>query len=199
MTPIIGERKAFIYRLIKTASRLYLFPFFRIQMNGLENLPQRDAFILLPKHQRWQDIPLLGLTISRPLYYIAKYELFLNPVSAWFISSMGGIPLNRSRPLESRRSLKMMIELLRKGEGVVVFPEGAYYRDSMGSVHAGLLRMVLSRLTIPLIPVGIRYSAGRGRTLVRINIGSPVYKDSSIPVDKLINNIEKELARLSGF
>lgn len=57
---------------------------------------------------------------QRPILsiYVAKHELFTNPLSNWFLGSLGGIPLNRDRPLESRRSIRAMIEFLREGEGV---------------------------------------------------------------------------------
>ena len=176
-----------------------LCPFFKIQAGGQGNLPQKGAFILLPKHQRWEDIPLLSLTAPRPLYYIAKSELFQNRISEWFIASLGGIPLNRARPLESRRSFKMTLEFLRKGEGVVIFPEGTYYENRLGPGHAGLIRMILSRFTLPIIPVGIAYTEGRGRTLVRINFGIPIYDYSSGNAVELLDQMMKEIARLSGL
>jgi 1-acyl-sn-glycerol-3-phosphate acyltransferase len=133
------------------------------------------------------------------LYYVAKYELFLNPVSRWFISSLGGIPINRSRPLESRQSLKTMLELLEKGEGIVIFPEGTYYRRRMGLGHVGLIRMIQSRSTVPFIPVGINYAAKSARTLVEINFGRAVYEGSSNRVETFLDQMMKEIARLSGF
>ena len=199
MTIFFGERNAALFKLTKFVAKPLLYPFFRIETIGLENLPERGSFILLPKHQRWEDIPLLGLVIPRPLYYIAKYELFLNPILRWFLSSLGGIPLNRARPLKSRRSFKMIVESLQAEEGIVIFPEGTYYRDSMGSGRGGLIKMILSRFTIPLIPTGIRYSGNRGRTLVQINIGHHVYGDSLIAVDEFLDHIMKEIGRLSGF
>jgi 1-acyl-sn-glycerol-3-phosphate acyltransferase len=132
-----------------------LTPLFRIEIEGLKNLPRDSAFILLSKHQRWEDIPLLSLATPRPLYYIAKYELFKNALSNRFFSSLGGIPLNRQRPLESRRFLQTTIQLLEKGEGVVIFPEGTYYHNKMGPGQTGMVRCGRSRLKLPFIPVGI--------------------------------------------
>jgi len=194
-----GERKASIVWLTKTVARLFLAPLFKIKKTGLENLPEKSAFILLPKHQRWEDIPLLSLATPRPLYYIAKYELFQSSISRRLIYSMGGIPLNRERPLESRRSLKMMMGFLKNGEGVVIFPEGTYYVNKMGPGYSGLIRMIRSRVLLPFIPVGIRYSEQRGRMLVRINFGQPIYEKEPGNVDKIFTRIMGEIARLSGF
>jgi len=195
----MGIRKNWVVKAIKTTSRILLSPFFHLETEGTENLPQKSAFILLPKHQRWVDIPLLSLATPRPLYYVAKYDLFKNPLSNWFIRSLGGIPLNRQRPLESRQSLKVMIKFLIKGEGVVVFPEGTYYRNKIGPAHAGIVRFILSRFSIPFIPVGMNYSGKGIRTLVRINFGKAIYSDPSVPAGSFLDNVMKEIAGLSGL
>ena len=101
--------------------------------------------------------------------------------------------------MESRRSLNVMIELLRESEGIVIFPEGTYHTGGMGSGHIGLVRMVLSRIAIPFIPVGIGYSKGRWRTLARISIGRPIYGDSPRSVNKVIDHAMEEIAKLSGL
>ena len=195
----MGIRKNWVVKATKTTSRVLMSPFFRLETEGTENLPQKSAFILLPKHQRWVDIPLLSLATPRPLYYVAKYDLFKNPLSNWFIRSLGGIPLNRQRPLESRQSLKVMIEFLKKGEGIVVFPEGTYYRNKIGPAHAGIVRFVLSRFSIPFIPVGMNYLGKGVRTLVRINFGKAIYADPSVPASSFLDNVMKEIAGLSGL
>jgi len=193
----MGIGKNWVVKATKTTNRILLSPFFRLETEGTENLPQKSAFILLPKHQRWMDIPLLSLVTPRPLYYVAKYDLFTNPLSNWFIRSLGGIPLNRQRPLESRQSLKVMIEFLKEGEGVVVFPEGTYYRNKIGPAHAGIVKLILSRFSIPFIPVGMNYSGKGIRTLVRINFGKAIYSDPSASAGPFLDNMMKEIAGLS--
>ena len=81
MTPLVRERNHSVFWITRIMAKLLLSPFFQIETGGIEHLPKKSAFILLPKHQRWEDIPLLGVVTPRPLYYIAKYELFMNPVS----------------------------------------------------------------------------------------------------------------------
>lgn len=193
-----GRREGF-FRVFRYLTRLLLWPFYRLETRGVQHLPEDSAFILLVKHQRWEDIPLLGLATPRPLYYIAKTELFKNAVSNWFISALGGIPLNRQRPLESRRFLQAAIAFLQKGEGIVIFPEGTYYRDKMGPGQAGMVKFVLSRLELPLIPVGIAYIAGSRRTGVRINFGKAYLAGPSLAADAVVNRMMTEIAALSGL
>ena len=192
-------RKEGFFRFFKFLTRLLLLPFFRLETDGLQNLPEDSAFILLVKHQRWEDIPLLGLATPRPLYYIAKYELFKNTLSNWFISALGGIPLNRQRPLESRRFLQTTIAYLQKGEGIVIFPEGTYYRDKMGPGQIGMVKFVLSRLELPLIPVGIAYTAGGRRIGVRINFGKGYHAGPALAAEAVVDRMMGQIAELSGL
>lgn len=188
-----------VFRLTLLASRVLLFPFFRVQARGLSGLPRKGSFLLLPKHQRWEDVPLLGMTVGRPLYYVAKHELFETPLSRWFITSLGGIPLNRKRPMESRASIKILWALLQRGEGVVIFPEGTYYKGTMGPGRSGLIRMVVGRMQLPCVPVGIRYLPGRYPTPVRITFGSPVPWEHGTDGQEFYQRIMREIARLSDL
>ena len=192
-------RRGWVFWITKTVGRVLLSPFFHPKTGGVNNLPQKSAFILLPKHQRWEDIPLLGLATPRPLHYIAKSELFTNPQTVGESWSQAVVPLNRQRPLESRHSLKSLISLLREGEGAVVFPEGTYYSNKMGPGHVGMIRLILSRVTPPFIPVGVRYSRKGFRTLVQVNFGKPFYAESGTSPNTLLDHMMKQIAELSGL
>jgi 1-acyl-sn-glycerol-3-phosphate acyltransferase len=195
----IGGRNLLVLEIIKVIARFVLTLFFDIRITGTENVPEKSPFILLPKHQRWEDIPLLGLSIKRPLYYIAKYELFGNIFSSWFITSLGGLPLNRESPFKSRESFKFMMEVLKDGEGVVVFPEGTYYKGSMGKGRVGLIRMIIARFSVLFVPVGIKYSREKWRTNVNITIGKPIFGDSTMSLNEFMRRIMHDIASLSGF
>jgi 1-acyl-sn-glycerol-3-phosphate acyltransferase len=193
----LGERRLPVYNLVKKISALALLPFFRLQVIGHDNIPEKGPFLLLPKHQCWEDIPLLAMAIERPLYFIAKYELFRNPLSRLLLSSLGGLPLNRLRTSESIQTVKKVFELLKKGEAVVVFPEGTYHKQRMGKGHKGLIRMILSRSVAPLVPLGVNYSKEGHRIHARIEIGRPVLLESSCGINKGLDLAFMEIARLS--
>jgi 1-acyl-sn-glycerol-3-phosphate acyltransferase len=199
MTPLLQARKGIISSVARPIARVFLSLLYRLQVIGQENLPSHNAFVLLPKHQRWEDIPLLNLATPRSLSYVAKQELFNIPALGWFLPALGGIPLNRSRPMESRQSLRVIQGLLGEGEAVVVFPEGTYYRNRMGPGHVGLIRMIRSRFKVPFIPTGVRYKAKGCYTEVQIKFGRVIYEDSSVKADLLLDKIMKEIARLSGY
>lgn len=195
----MAERIDLIYRLTRMLGRSTFWPLFAVRREGLKHLPQAGGFVLLPKHQRWEDIPLLSVACPRPLYYVAKTELFSNALKRPIITALGGIPLDRQRPMASRNHLRAMKKTLSSGEGIVVFPEGTYYPGRMGSGRIGIIRMLLSRIKGPFIPVGIRYVRGSWRTEVTIRFGQGLYGASKAGSDDFADRMMGEIARLSGF
>ena len=193
------KRSPAAYLAVKLLLKLFLWPFFRLEVRGARNLPRDRAFILLPKHQRWEDIPFTGFAVPRQLYFVAKHELFKTRFTDRLFKALGGIPLNRKKPLESRRYLQSAIRMLENGEGVVVYPEGTYFRKKMGPGHTGMLRFILARLSMPLIPVGICYSLDGWRIRVRVSIGRVTYQQPNEPADRLLVRIMGEMAALSGY
>lgn len=193
------KRSPTAYMAVKLILKMLLFPFFRLEASGLQNLPRDSAFILLPKHQRWEDIPFIGFTVPRQLYFIGKQELFKTRFTDWFFKAIGGIPLNRQKPIASRRYLLASIRMLEKGEGVVLYPEGTYFRKKMGPGHTGMLRFILARLAMPLIPVGIHYRLAGWRIHVKVAIGQVTYQRPFEPADQLLIRLMGEMAVLSGY
>jgi 1-acyl-sn-glycerol-3-phosphate acyltransferase len=168
-------------------------------VKGQGNVPSANSCIFLPKHQRWEDIPLLGLASPVPLYYVAKKELFMNRLSSWFMTSLGGIPLDRHRPLASRTSIQAVVGLLKGEARVVIFPEGTYYRNCMGPGHAGLIRLIHSRIEARFIPVGIRYSRKGMRRRVDIRFGKTIPWESSMEPETFLAAAMREIKLLSGL
>jgi len=195
----LKEINPFLYHLTRTAAKIALAPFFKVVVEGRERLSPKGPFVLLCKHQCWQDIPLLGLASPWPLYYVAKYELFIHPLSRWFVSALGGVPLNRKRPLASRDSIRKIIRLIQNGERIVVFPEGTYYRNKMGPGHSGIIRAIHAKAEVPFVPVGIHYDEGKMQKRVKIRFGEPLFMDASKGVDEFLVRAMREIADLSDL
>jgi len=191
--------KAWAFWPTKRLAQVVLAPFFSIRVQGKENLPRDTGFVLLPKHQRWVDIPLLSLAASRPLYYVAKYELFRIPPIGWYLKSLGGIPLNRAQPVRTKSSLQKVLAALSSGQGVVVFPEGTYYEGKIGPVRTGVIWFILNRIEVPYVPVGIHYRKGFWRTKVNIRFGAPIFASSAPGLASFMEEIMKKIVGLSGL
>jgi 1-acyl-sn-glycerol-3-phosphate acyltransferase len=194
-----GGRNEILLGLIRVLGWLFFLPFMDIRFEGRDRIPSNGAFVLLPKHQRWEDIPIIGLACPHALYYIAKMELFRTRLTRWFISSLGGLPLDRQQPLKSRESLRRMTAILEGGGGIVVFPEGTYYRGRVGAGRIGIVRLLLSRVFVPFIPVGLEYRRKRWRTVVTVRFGHPCRPEEGEADRVFLGRVMQDIARLSGL
>ncbi len=196
---VLPERNRLAVSLVKVISKAVLSPFFKLNIRGIENIPEKGSFVLLPKHSRWEDIPLISISVKRSLFFVAKQELFNSFISRKCIAMLGGLPLDRSRPVRSRDTLVSVLQKLKEGDGVVVFPEGTYYNNKVGPGHAGLIKMFYSNTDTLFIPAGIKYTEGRVRKTVSIIFGNPVKSDYFKNSEELFVYTMKEIAGLSGL
>ena len=104
--------------IIRTTSWL-LFGF---KVIGTENVPRQGAFIYAVNHQSYVDPPMVAVSIPRVLHFFAKKELFENFLFGTIISCFNAIPVRRG--VYDPKSLGRALEALKKGEGLMFFPEG---------------------------------------------------------------------------
>ncbi|MEW6027340.1 MAG: lysophospholipid acyltransferase family protein [Planctomycetota bacterium] len=139
-----------LYLLVHFISRILAIVFWRLRVFGRENIPEGGA-VLASNHQSYFDPVLIGITLNRPVYFLARKELFeANWLFGWLIRNVHAIPLER-RVFDSS-GLRQAIEVLQKGGLLVVFPEGT--RTSNGEISG--IRKGVSLLTreanVPLVP-----------------------------------------------
>lgn len=184
---------------MRPVAQLALGANFKLQVAGGAHVPPTGPVLLLPKHQRWEDIPLLALASPRPLYYLAKYELFRFDFIKRILMCMGGIPINRTKPMESRAQLRRLSQLMAEGEGIVVFPEGTYYPHGIGPGHAGMIRFIINRFQMPVVPVGIQYRKSAARIKARVNFGEAEYAYPTPVKRPWVQSVMHRIAMLSGL
>ncbi len=196
------KRSPIVYLLTRKIARLVLSFFYKIETEMKESLPEQGPVIILPKHQHWTDIPLVGLAFSSPLYFVAKKELFRYPLLRHYFTLGGGIPVDRERAIRTLDSFKKLLDLLKRKERIVIFPEGTYVRNVVGKGKSRLLQMILTfqeeyKIKIPFIPVGIRYGERKGwRRRVEICIGAPLFAEKRSEATSLTRRAMEEISRL---
>jgi 1-acyl-sn-glycerol-3-phosphate acyltransferase len=179
--------------------------YFSLKVRGLENLPACGPAIICPKHQRWEDIPLIGMALPPPLHYIAKAELFQQPVVRELLGAWGGVPLDRQNPRATLSSFKRLLPLLQEGAYVVLFPEGTYVRGAVGPGKHRLIQMLLKLQhrnglgLLPFVPVGVAYLPGTWGYRVEVKLGPALYAPQSRQAQDLTYGLMEQIARLSGF
>lgn len=155
--------------------------FWRLRLQGTEHVPRTGAFILSPVHRSNIDTPLVCAVTSRALRYMGKDTMWKYGFSAWFFTSLGGFPVHRGTA--DREALRRCIELLERGEPVVMFPEGTRRSGPVVDELFDGPAYVSLRTGAPIVPVGIGGSEaamGKGDSMihpVRLSmvVGPPIH------------------------
>jgi len=199
---MVLKRNSVIYSVTKGVAHLVFSIFYRIETEKKTTLPDDGPMIILPKHQYWTDIPIISLAFKPLLYFVAKKELFKYPLIRDYLSLLGGLPVDRKQSIRTLDSFRTLVSLLRAGEKIVIFPEGTYFRNGVGSGKSRLLQMILrfqSELgyPIPFIPVGIRYGERSGwRRQVEVCIGAALLAERESDAIPLTHRAMEEISRL---
>jgi 1-acyl-sn-glycerol-3-phosphate acyltransferase len=129
---------------------------------GAENLPRTGGAVLASNHVSFADPPWIGACVHRRVYAMAKRELFEAPIFGWIIHSVFAFPVDRS--IADHVALRHGIDLVSRGELLLIFPEGG--RSPDGEVQKGSIApaMVAGRVGVPILPVAI---VGTDRVLPR--------------------------------
>ena len=151
-TMSVKRRKwyAFVKWAIKT---LYFGTHGGIYSVGHENIPASGPLIIAPLHISHLDPPAVACGMMRQLRFMAKEELFHNPIFGWFIGSVGSFPVKRGET--DTESIRKAIALLEAGEAVLIFPEGTRGDgESIQEMSRGVA-MLAKRTKALVVPVGV--------------------------------------------
>jgi 1-acyl-sn-glycerol-3-phosphate acyltransferase len=193
-----------LYRLGRCLTRHTLGRFFNVKVLGLEHLPAQGPAIICPKHQRWEDIPVLGVALPPELHYIAKVELFRYPFVRELLAAWGGVPVDRERPRATLSSFKRLLPLLQQGAYLVLFPEGTYFRGRVGPGKHRFVQLLLKLQSenglgaLPFVPVGVTYHPRRLGYEVEVKVGPPLCATTAQQAAVLTHRLMERIAALSA-
>jgi 1-acyl-sn-glycerol-3-phosphate acyltransferase len=141
------------YWLGYTSSRLAARLFFRFRIVHRERMIQSGPAILAMNHQSYFDPPLAGNASDRAIYFLARRSLLEVPVLRWLLPKLNVIPVNQEAI--DRSALKALIQVVRAGNGALVFPEGGRTPD--GNLQPGLpgIGLVIAKTLAPVVPMRI--------------------------------------------
>jgi glycerol-3-phosphate dehydrogenase (NAD(P)+) len=139
------------------AARLVLVPFFalylRLEGVGAERIPARGPALIAANHRSFLDPFVIGALARRPVYYMAKRELFERRWQARLLGALGAFPVDRGAGDE--QAMETARALLGRGECVAIFPEGTRVRRGpLGRPRRGVGRLAL-QTGAPVIPVAV--------------------------------------------
>jgi 1-acyl-sn-glycerol-3-phosphate acyltransferase len=147
-----------VNRVVFRVVRTFFLPFFRIYFRlstlGREHVPKSGATIYACNHRSFLDPFVISALGRRPLYFVAKRELFeKNRLQTWFLNSLGAFPIDRGHG--DNDSMETALRILARGDGVMIFVEGTRVRPGpLGHPRSGVGRLALQS-GAPVVPVAV--------------------------------------------
>lgn len=146
-----------IYFIGKYIIGPFILLFWRPRVIGKNRLRVKGPAIFIANHISMADPLLIALLSPRVVHFMAKKEIFKNPIGRWFFRSLFAFPINRKTA--DLASLRNAMEVLRKGKVFGIFPEGkrsiTYELDEL---EHGAAFLAL-RSGAPLVPIYIHPSS----------------------------------------
>ncbi len=132
----------FLYRCVRVILVPFFKLYFRLEGIGFERLPRSGPLLLASNHRSFLDPFVIGAMMRRPVYYVAKRELFQPRWQAWLLSSLGAFPIDRGN--SDADAIATAKAILERGDCVVIFPEGKRVRPGpLGAPRRGVGRLAL--------------------------------------------------------
>ncbi len=128
----------------------------RLKVVGLENLDPNQNYIFSSNHLSLIDTPAMVASVPRPLCFLAKKELFSVPFMGWYLRRQGHVPIERSDPKATLRSMAEAARVIREErKSLISFPEGTRSMDGeMLPFKEGTALLAL-RSGTPIVPMAI--------------------------------------------
>jgi 1-acyl-sn-glycerol-3-phosphate acyltransferase len=166
-------------------SRLLARIFFRFRIIHRERMIQSGPVIVAMNHQSYLDPPLAGNACNRAIYFLARRSLLNVPVLRWLLPKLNVIPVNQEGI--DRSALKALIQVIKAGNGALVFPEGSRTLD--GNLQPGLpgIGLIIAKTLAPVVPMrifGAHEALPRGGGRMRFHpitvvVGEPIHFTAS--------------------
>jgi glycerol-3-phosphate dehydrogenase (NAD(P)+) len=168
----------FVYWTLRSILVPTFLVYLRMRRVGREHLPKHGPLLLAANHRSFLDPFVIGTLVRRPVYYMAKRELFEKRWQAWLLNALGAFPVDRGHG--DAAAMDTARAILQRGDCVVVFPEGTRVRRGpLGSPRRGVGRLALET-GVPVAPVAVFGSehVRRGWRIrprrVRLRVGRPM-------------------------
>ncbi len=178
MKRTLGKR--LFYDLLWVVTRVLAVVLFGIRVENRGYVPAEGGALVLSNHQSNFDPVLVGLACDRRLNFLARQTLFEINGLRQLITALDAIPIDREGT--GLAGLKETLRRLKRGEMVLIFPEGTRTRDGAVAPLKPGFRALARRAGVPLVPLAIEgaYAAwprGQrlpGRAKMRVVFGSPL-------------------------
>lgn len=96
---------------------------FRLKTTNRGVIPKNGGIIIAGNHISDWDPPFVGAAVPRGVHFMAKSELFRNPIGGVFLTALGAFPVYRKATVNNQ-AMKTARDLVEAGKALIIFPEG---------------------------------------------------------------------------
>ncbi|MCK6257533.1 1-acyl-sn-glycerol-3-phosphate acyltransferase [Fictibacillus sp. WQ 8-8] len=160
-----------LYKFGKAVCGAFLKSMYKIDIQGLENVPADGGILLCSNHINNFDPPLVGVAAPRDVHFMAKAELFSMPVLKTILPKINAFPVKRG--MSDKQALRNGLSILKEGKVLGLFPEGT--RSKTGQLGQGLAGAGFFALKseAAVVPCAIKGEYKRGKKITII-FGKPI-------------------------
>jgi len=119
-----------------------------LRVYGRDRIPREGPLVLCFNHFSWLDPWALGSVVPRTLYYVAKQEAHDNPIIGPLIRLFGTSSVRRGE--SDREAVRIMRDVVRRGDALGMFPEGTRQEREPGPVLPGAA-MIAVQEQVPVV------------------------------------------------
>ncbi len=184
------------YSLLRIIFRFIFKILFRTQVIGLENVPKKGALILAANHLSNWDPPFLATFLEREVSYMAKEELFKNPIFATIIKNLNVFPVKRGTA--DKNAIKHAVNVLKKDLCLGIFPEGTRSKTGeLGKAELGV-SLIAAMTKAPVLPAAIIdtnmiFSSKKFLPKLAVIYGKPMYFLGNIKDKEALANFSQSI------
>ena len=142
--------------------------------NAVEKYDVSKAYVLLCNHYSMLDVMYPAAAMKKPVYFMAKKELWENKFLAWFCTKCRCIPVSRDGAAMDVKGIMTAMKYLKSGKNILIYPEGTRNKGDVDMLpfHAGFAAIAIKTRT-PIIPI---VQSGKPRLFRKSHVffGAPI-------------------------
>lgn len=190
----MGEYNPEFYTKFRHFVKTFMQTIYNIEVNGLENIPKDENYILAGNHLNILDAWLIMTLVDKNLRFMVDKKLYRYKSWEEFFTSIGTFPID-PESLDIK-ALKTLFTLLNNDESIVIFPEGKTHKMKENVPFKPGMAKISTRTKTPIIPFGIS-GTYRPLTTLNITIGSPInFKILDIEKEEYDSYLEETVRKL---
>ena len=144
----------FIQAIVKGICYILVKIMYRVEIEGIENIPKNEGVILCGNHIHALDAPVLIVKSKKEICFMAKEELFKNPIFKMMANMYGVFPVSRGR--KDTDAIRKSLEILKQNRILGIYPEGTRNGIEKGIKPKNGAVNIAIRTNTKIVPFGVK-------------------------------------------